>query len=272
MGKLKLSEKDYQRGKDYINSIKNLTELKAYERQLKEWNYEESDHERLMALINAKRPEFEAVDNERIMRFENLAQEQNTVQLEQEPSSEIIYEYNLEKVKPYAKTPRSTETAFFKDCAGRAPFFGKEKWRTKYANLPLVYAAVVQANDWLWEPGVGFLPAVLLVAFDEEHRYNTEYLKSMAETLANYRDSVNVPDDCRNLVSKLRDEKSSFNYKVGSSVAGNSNAWCFTCMIDQRYLPHTCLSTEGVLPVFTMLEPNEKHIQYIQQIPAKYFD
>ena len=71
---------------------------------------------------------------------------------------------DLNKLTPYRSTPRSAESCFFRDVAGKAPFFGREKWREKYANAPMVYGAVVQANSDLWLPGTGeYLPEVFVL-------------------------------------------------------------------------------------------------------------
>ena len=37
----------------------------------------------------------------------------------------------LDKMKPYMQTPRSSETEFFKKLAGKAPWLGKSKWLRK---------------------------------------------------------------------------------------------------------------------------------------------
>jgi len=58
----------------------------------------------------------------------------------------ISNRYNLDKLNSYKLLPRSTDSQFFKDFAGKPPFFGKDKWSQKYASAPLLYAAVVQAN------------------------------------------------------------------------------------------------------------------------------
>ena len=38
----------------------------------------------------------------------------------------------LDKMKPYMQTPRSSETEFFKKLAGKAPWLGKSKWLRKF--------------------------------------------------------------------------------------------------------------------------------------------
>ena len=43
---------------------------------------------------------------------------------------------DLNRLTPYRSTPRSTESGFFRDVAGKAPLFGKDKWRGKFANAP----------------------------------------------------------------------------------------------------------------------------------------
>ena len=84
---------------------------------------------------------------------------------------------DLNKLTSYRSTPRSTESEFFKDVAGKAPLFGKDKWREKFATAPLLYGAVVQANSGLWLPGrEDDLPAVFVFALDRTHIYDVEFL------------------------------------------------------------------------------------------------
>lgn len=127
-----LSEKDYQRAKKGIAWLPNLSAVEDYEKQLKSWGYE--GNERLLALINERKAQLGA-------------------QEEADAARRASYVYYLEKLDVCKAVPRSDASDFFKDCAGRPPLFGKEKWKAKYAHAPIVYCAVVQANNALWEPG-----------------------------------------------------------------------------------------------------------------------
>ena len=56
----------------------------------------------------------------------------------------------LDRLKPYLQTPRDMETSFFRAVAGNAPWLFKDRWKKKYTESPVIYAAVVQANSALW--------------------------------------------------------------------------------------------------------------------------
>ena len=97
---------------------------------------------------------------------------------------------DLNKLTSYRSTPRSTESEFFKDVAGKAPLFGKDKWREKFATAPLLYGAVVQANSGLWLPGrEDDLPAVFVFALDRTHIYDIEWLTATAEKISEMKES-----------------------------------------------------------------------------------
>ena len=87
---------------------------------------------------------------------------------------------NLSKLEPYMKTPRSTENEFFKSVAGKAPWFGKDKWRRKYSEGPIVYRGVVAAQSELYRPGNNVedaFYAITIVAVDKEHQCNEVWMQ-----------------------------------------------------------------------------------------------
>ena len=57
----------------------------------------------------------------------------------------------LDKMKPYMQTPRSSETEFFKKLAGKAPWLGKSKWLRKFTEGYIVYAGIVSAPAEAWK-------------------------------------------------------------------------------------------------------------------------
>lgn len=70
----------------------------------------------------------------------------------------------LDRLKPYLQTPRDMETPFFRAVAGNAPWLFKDRWKKKYTESPVIYAAVVQANSALWRPGDNdYYPAVFVL-------------------------------------------------------------------------------------------------------------
>lgn len=134
---------------------------------------------------------------------------------------------NLNKLAPYLQTPRDMSTSFFKAMAGSAPWLFKDRWKRKYTEAPIVYAAVVQANTALWMPGNNdYYPAVFVFALDQKHIHDTEWLKQIAEEINVLQDADQIPGDCRKLIQTLRDDTSEFCFRIGKSVCGDANAWC----------------------------------------------
>lgn len=249
---LALSEKDYQRGQKYIMSLPSTAALDDYVEMLKTFGYDPEDLEKLMELVDDRRVQLEPDEK---AYAESIA-------------------YRLDKLDSYMSTPRSSDSDFFKDCAGKPPLFGnKDKWRERYENAPLVYAAVVQANTALFNPGNDYLPAVFVIATDDAHRYDKDYLSELAKNIHALKNSAEVPDDCKNLIATLRNDKSIFCWKVGSSIAGGADAWCFTMNIEQKNLPNKCISPEKIVPLLlTDTELKDNVVATLKQIPAKYFD
>jgi hypothetical protein len=259
MAMMTLSEKDFQRGQKYVNSLNTLAALDDYMETLKSYGYGPEDFERLMGLVNDRRTQ--------LAPGEAAFTEANKARF-------ASYSYNLARLDPFKSTPRSADTDFFKDCAGRPPLIGnKNKWRERYTNAPLVYAAVVQANTALYEPGNDYLPAVFVIATDDAHRYDTEYLSELANKIYGLKNSADVPNDCRNLIATLRDDQSVFCWKIGTSIAGNADTWCFTHNMEQKYLPHQCIPPEKIVPfLLTDTALKDNVVVTVKQIPAKYFN
>ena len=84
------------------------------------------------------------------------------------------------------KTPRSAESEFFKSVAGKAPWFGKDKWRRKYCEGPIVYRGVVAAQSELYKPGhkgEEAFHAITIVAVDKAHQCNEEWMQRVIKQL-----------------------------------------------------------------------------------------
>lgn len=180
---------------------------------------------------------------------------------------------DLGRLAPYSGTPRSTDTDFFKEAAGKAPLFGKDKWKEKFANAPLVYGAVVQANSELWSPGNGeFLPAVLVFALDSAHIHDVEWLTAAAEKISEMKDSDAVPADCREFIDILRDDQSEFCFPLGASVSGGADAWCVTYKFEkQTILPGNRLPEDGVVPFLLEAQPKKQMPIQLCPIPGRYY-
>lgn len=180
---------------------------------------------------------------------------------------------DLKKLVPFQSTPRSTESGFFKDVAGKAPLFGKDKWRDKFATAPLIYGAVVQANSALWLPGrEDDLPAVFVFALDSAHIYDVEWLSATAEKISGMKESDAVPSDCEEFINILRDDQSEFCFPLGASLAGGADAWCVTYKFDtQTILPGTRLPEDGIVPFLLEAKPKKQIPVQLAVIPGKYY-
>lgn len=180
---------------------------------------------------------------------------------------------DLNKLAPYRSTPRSTESDFFRDVAGKAPLFGKDKWRDKFANAPMIYGAVVQANSGLWIPGTeDYLPAVFVFALDSAHIYDTEWLMDTAEKISEMKVNDAVPADCREFITILRDDQSEFCFPLGDSLSGGADAWCVTYKFDkQTILPGNRLPEDGIVPFLLEAKPKKQIPIQLAVIPGKYY-
>lgn len=135
----------------------------------------------------------------------------------------------------------------------------------------LVYGSVVQAHSDLWKSSdfsKDIKGAVVLIALDEKHKFDQQWLIETADKISEMKMSKNVPDDNKKFIKTLRDDQSIFCFKVGASIAGDADAWCTNINIyDQRNLPNSCLPPNGILPLL-LLEGSEG---YLMLIPAKYY-
>lgn len=179
----------------------------------------------------------------------------------------------LEKLDPYASVPRSMDTPFFKAVAGNAPWLFKDRWKKKYTEAPLVYAAVVQANSDLWMPGNNdYYPAVFVFALDEKHIRNSEWLVDLAGKIYDLQDADSLPGDCRKLIKTLRDDTSEFCFRIGRSICGDADAWCATYKFDkQTDLPRKALPSDRIVPFLLKSAPVENQFVDFKMIPAEFY-
>ena len=179
----------------------------------------------------------------------------------------------LDRLKPYLQTPRDMETPFFRAVAGNSPWLFKDRWKKKYTESPVIYAAVVQANSALWRPGDNdYYPAVFVFALDKKHIHDVEWLSQMAEKISELSDSPTVPDDCRKLINTLRDSQSEFCFRIGKSVSGDADAWCATYKFDkQSALPRKALPSDGIVPFLLKANPVENQFVDFKLIPSELY-
>lgn len=208
---------------------------------------------------------------------ENLATRKESakeeLRCEQEERDSFQNTTSLNKLKPYLQTPRDMETPFFKALAGNAPWLFKDRWKKKYTESPIVYAAVVQANKALWMPGNNdYYPAVFVFALDKEHMHDVEWLTEMAGKVGEMADSSAVPQDCRKLIETLRDDQSEFCFPIGKSVCGNADAWCATYKFGkQSELPRKALPSDGIVPFLLKAKPVENQFVDFKLIPYEFY-
>ena len=152
----------------------------------------------------------------RAKRAKSAEEEEKERLREKEERENFKNPTNLNKLAPYLQTPRDMSTSFFKAMAGSAPWLFKDRWKRKYTEAPIVYAAVVQANTALWMPGNNdYYPAVFVFALDQKHIHDTEWLKQIAEEINVLQDADQIPGDCRKLIQTLRDDTSEFCFRIG---------------------------------------------------------
>lgn len=197
------------------------------------------------------------------------AQQPQTEETQKRQKADMSASIHLEKLDAYKSVPRSADSQFFKDVAGKPPLFGKDKWRSKFENAELVYAAVVQANSDLWSPGTEYLPAVIVYTSDSTLRYDTKWLTEMAEKISGLKNSREIPADCKEFIKTFKDDQSIFKFKVGTSITGNVDVWCETLNFEQSDLPNNCLPPNGILPF--LLYINGEDVMGPFEIPAKYY-
>jgi hypothetical protein len=180
---------------------------------------------------------------------------------------------DLSKLDAYIPVPRDVNGDFVRTVAGKLPLFGKDKKLQKVAGGALIYAAVVQANSDLWQPGKeDYLPAVLVFALDEAHRYNVKWLKETADRIHQLKNAADIPQDCSRLVASLRDDQSLFCWKVGNSISDGADAWCAVYKFEkQTILPRQCLPSEGIVPFILREGPEENVGVWFYDIPGQLY-
>jgi hypothetical protein len=180
---------------------------------------------------------------------------------------------DLSRLDAHIRVPRDVDGDFVRTVAGKLPLFGKDKKLQKVANGALIYTAVVQANNALWQPGAeDYLPAVLVFALDEPHCRNVNWLNEIAGRIRELKNASDVPQDCSRLIASLRDDQSDFCWKVGSSVSGGADAWCAVYKFsEQTVLPRQCLPSEGIVPFILREGPEENVGVWFYDIPGKMY-
>ena len=209
----------------------------------------------------------------RAKRAKSAEEEEKESLREKEERENFKNPTNPNNLAPYLQSPRDMSTSFFKAMAGSAPWLFKDRWKRKYTEAPIVYAAVVQANTALWMPGNNdYYPAVFVFALDQKHIHDTEWLKQIAEEINVLQDADQIPGDCRKLIQTLRDDTSEFCFRIGKSVCGDANAWCATYKFDkQTALPRKALPSDGIVPFLLKSAPVENQFVDFKLIPTEFY-
>ena len=186
---------------------------------------------------------------------------------------------NLTKLEPYMKTPRNIESEFFKAVAGKAPWFGKDKWRRKYSEAPIVYRGVVAAQSELYKPsdkGEDAFYAVTIVAVDKAHQCNEEWMQRVIKQLQDMQaGKVDTPSDCAELVDMMNEVDNEGDWRtgmLGMSIAEGAEAYYRKDVFFRKNLPNGFLPTNGILPqVCTNIPIKESHLPLTDDIPVQFY-
>ena len=186
---------------------------------------------------------------------------------------------NLTKLEPYMKTPRNIESEFFKAVAGKAPWFGKDKWRRKYSEAPIVYRGVVAAQSELYKPsdkGEDAFYAVTIVAVDKAHQCNEEWMQRVIKQLQDMQaGKVDTPSDCAELVDVMDEVDNEGDWRtgmLGMSIAEGAEAYYRKDVFFRKNLPNGFLPTNGILPqVCTNIPVKESHLPLTDNIPVQFY-
>ena len=186
---------------------------------------------------------------------------------------------NLSKLEPYMKTPRSTENEFFKSVAGKAPWFGKDKWRRKYSEGPIVYRGVVAAQSELYRPGNNVedaFYAITIVAVDKEHQCNEAWMQRVIKQLQDMQaGKVAIPSDCAELVDVMNEVDNDGDWRsgmLGMSIAEGAEAHYRKDVLYRKDLPNGFLPANGIIPqVCTYVPVKKSHSPLTANIPTQFY-
>ena len=186
---------------------------------------------------------------------------------------------NLSKLEPYMKTPRSIESEFFKAVAGKAPWFGKDKWRRKYSEGPIVYRGVVAAQSELYKPsdkGEDAFYAITIVAVDKAHQCNEEWMERVIKQLQDMQaGKVAIPSDCAELVDMMNEVDNEGDWRsgmLGMSISEGAEAHYRKDVLYRKNLPNGFLPTNGIVPqICTNFPVKESHSPLTANIPVQFY-
>jgi hypothetical protein len=179
----------------------------------------------------------------------------------------------LERLDGFVAVPRSADTQFIQDVAGKLPLFGKDKVLNKLAAAPLLYGAVVQAHHALFKSGnYQNLGSVIVISLAQSHMRDVSYLSDISARIAELKSAPAVPEDMKKLIADLRKDTGYFCHKVASSVSPDNETWCATFTIEsQAILPMNRITDEKIIPFLLKETPQENQFIQLAIIPGKYY-
>ena len=160
----------------------------------------------------------------------------------------------LDRLKPYMQTPRSTETEFFKKLAGKAPWFGKSKWLRKFTEGQIVYAGIISAPADAWK-GVKHendaCYAIGIYALDEMHMYDVEWLQRVMKNLRNMCEGRQpVAPECEAVVDLAKNEDSWSTVTLDGELVEGAKVEVQKLVLYYKDLPKGYLPSDGIVPHF----------------------
>lgn len=160
----------------------------------------------------------------------------------------------LDRLKPYMQTPRSTETEFFKKLAGKAPWLGKSKWLKKFTEGQIVYAGIISAPAEAWK-GVKHendsFYAVGIYALDKAHMYDTEWLQRVMKNLRSMCEGRQpVAPGCEGVVDLAKYEDSWSTVKLNGEPVEGADVQVQKLVLDYKRLPKGYMPSDGIVPHF----------------------
>lgn len=160
----------------------------------------------------------------------------------------------LDRLKPYMQTPRSSETEFFKKLAGKAPWLGKSKWLRRFTEGQIVYAGIISAPAEAWK-GVKHendsFYAVGIYALDKAHMYDTEWLQRVMKNLRNMCEGRQpVAPGCQGVVDLAKYEDSWTTVTLNGELVEGADVQVKKLVLDYKRLPKGYLPSDGVVPHF----------------------
>ena len=161
---------------------------------------------------------------------------------------------NLDKLEPYIATPRSTDTPFFQKVAGKAPWFGKNKWLKKHTEGQIIYVGVVDAPKYAWKGEKhedDTYQIIGVYALDEKHVRNVEWIQKVMSILRTMHEGKKpVAPGCEKIMDMIPDESNWDTIKLPENLSEGADAYVRRLVVEDKELPKGYLPSNGIVPHF----------------------